>query len=152
MQSSPEAPATGDFLCLLFFTVSDTCYNHTCIIQLVSGNWEMFLMSCELLNNADFYFCYVIKMLITLNSRWEQKCSTHFSTRLAPTINLSPATSFFWENHVYDRGIGGWVGGSTVCKTCSWNFVNKYIPNHQNLTNKQTNNNKECLQILPNHE
>ena len=50
--------ATGDFLCLLYSTVLATSCNHTCIIQMlaVSINREMALMSCELLNSADFYF------------------------------------------------------------------------------------------------
>ena len=52
-QSSLEAPATGDFLPVLYFTVSATRCNHTCIIQMVSINREMILM-CGLLN-ADIH-------------------------------------------------------------------------------------------------
>ena len=54
------------------------------------------------MDNADFYFCYVIKMLITLSSKCAKKNATALSwrirARLPPTINLSPATLFVGEN------------------------------------------------------
>ena len=60
----------------------------------------MALMLCELLNNADCYFCYVIKMLIMSSSECINKNATALSrcakARLLPTINLSPATSFYF--------------------------------------------------------
>ena len=69
----------------------------------VSINQEMALWLCELLNNADFYFCYVIKMLMMLSSACVNTTVTALPrcTRvrlLSNTINLSPATSFFGEN------------------------------------------------------
>ena len=73
-----------------------TCCNHTGIIQMVKQSaltekWP----SCnvfKLLNNADFDFCYVIKMLILPRRARAQ---------LSPTINISPATSYFGENPGY---------------------------------------------------
>ena len=61
----------------------------------VSINWEMVLMSCEfILNHADFYFCYVIKMLIILSSKCtnKKKWGSHFSAWVSSTINVSPVT------------------------------------------------------------
>ena len=59
----------------------------------VSINQEMALWLCELLNNADFYFCYVIKMLMTSTSA----CVNTTVTALPRCTRacLSPATSFF---------------------------------------------------------
>ena len=51
-----------------YFTASATIVAITLALLrwlAVSINREMALMSCELLTNADFYFCYVIKMNIT---------------------------------------------------------------------------------------
>ena len=62
-QSSPEALATDNFIRLLHFTVLATYCNHTCIIQMVSSQHNKKCLLCyELLNNADFYFCYVLKI------------------------------------------------------------------------------------------
>ena len=65
----------------------------------VSINREMALVWCELLCNADFYFCYVIKTLATLSSKCTDKNATALlrrtRARLPPAINLFPATSFF---------------------------------------------------------
>ena len=56
----------------------------------VSVNQEMALMSWELLNNADFYFCFVI-MLVMLSSKCVNKnaIALHRCTRarLSVTIN-----------------------------------------------------------------
>ena len=52
----------------------------------VSINWEMVLMSCELLNHADFYFCYVIKMLIILSS----KCTNKKNEVLTSALECHP--------------------------------------------------------------
>ena len=55
-------------------------------------------MWCEFLNNAHFYFCYVIKTLATLSSKCKDKNATALlrraRARLPPAINLFPATSF----------------------------------------------------------
>ena len=67
----------------------------------------MALVSSELLNNADFYFCCAIKTLVTLSSKCANK--TVVLTLLLTlvltlvltcphTVNSSPATSFLGEN------------------------------------------------------
>ena len=62
----------------------------------------MALVSCELLNYADSYFCYAIKQLITLSSKCKNKNVTALPRRtralLPHTLNLSPATPSLGEN------------------------------------------------------
>ena len=52
----------------------------------------MVLMSCDLLNNADFYFCYVTKMLAMLSSKCANKNVTASPrcarAQLLPTITV----------------------------------------------------------------
>ena len=96
--------STGNQQFSLLYSVSYTCCNHTCIIQMVSSQHSAFKkwLSCHvsLPNNADFYFCYVIKNTcyiefytnknVTALPRCTRAC-------LLLAINLSPATSFFGE-------------------------------------------------------
>ena len=79
-----------------------------CLVVSISG--EMALM-CELLNNADFPSCYVIKTFVTSSSKCADKNATALprpgmpELNCPPTINLSPATSFLGESPAYiERG------------------------------------------------
>ena len=59
----------------------------------------MALVSSELLNNADFYFCCAIKTLVTLSSKCANKTVVLTLVLTCPhTVNSSPATSFLREN------------------------------------------------------
>ena len=53
--------------------VANTLVLFRCLVVSISG--EMALM-CELLNNADFPSCYVIKTFVTSSSKWADKNAT----------------------------------------------------------------------------
>ena len=65
----------------------------------VSISREMALMLWELLNNADLYFCYVIKTFITWSSKCEQKCDSFTQTHqssIAPYHKFISCYFIFW--------------------------------------------------------
>ena len=54
----------------------------------------MALMSCELPNNADFYFCYVIKMGNNKFKVREQKCDSFTQARQSSVARYYNYISF----------------------------------------------------------
>ena len=82
------------FVCLLCFAASCTCCITLMLLRwlVVSVHQEMALMSWGLLNNADFYFCYVIKRLVMLRTKMQQLNPGAPELDCSLLLNPSPAT------------------------------------------------------------
>lgn len=87
------------FVCLLCFAASCTCCITLVLLRwlAVSVHQEMALMSWGLLNNADFFSCYVIKRLVMLRTKMQQLNPGAPELDCSLLLNLFPATSFFWR-------------------------------------------------------
>ena len=76
----------------------------------------MAFMSCELPNNADFYFCYVIKMGNNKFKVHEQKCDSFTQARqssVACYYNYISFNFIFWEEP-WGEGLGNYIQGDII--------------------------------------